>query len=96
MIETGLSDFPKMAVAVMKMLFLKMKPQVVSYRKYKGFHNEIFLDSLRHKLNVQGQFLNEKGLNGFSNICSQIFGMYAHKKKRYIQSNHNSFINNES
>ena len=60
MIETGLSDFHKMIVAVMKMHFPKMKPQVVSYRKYKDFHSETFLDSLKHELNVQGQFLNGK------------------------------------
>ena len=47
----------------MKMHFPKMKPQIASYRKYKDFHNETFLDSLRHELNVQGQFLNEKGLD---------------------------------
>ena len=70
MIETGLSDFHKMIVAVMKMHFPKMKPQVVSYRKYKDFHNETFLDSLRHELNVQGQFLNEKGLDAFPTICA--------------------------
>ena len=44
--ETGLSDFHKMTVAVMKMHFPKMKPQVVSYRKYKDFNNETLLDSL--------------------------------------------------
>ena len=56
-IETELSDFYKMIVAVMKMHFPKMKPQVVSYRKYKEFHNETFLDSMRHEINVPGQFL---------------------------------------
>ena len=64
-IETGLSDFHKMIVAVMKMHFPKMKQQVVSYREYKDFHNETFLDSLRHELNVEGQFLNEKELDAF-------------------------------
>ena len=49
-IETGLSDFHKMVVAVMKMHFPKTKPQVISYRKYKDFHNETFLDSLKHEL----------------------------------------------
>ena len=49
----------------MKMHFPKMKPQVVSYRKYKGFHNETFLDPLRHEFNVQGQFPNEKELDAF-------------------------------
>ena len=51
-IETGLSDFHKIIVAVIKMNFPKRKPKVVSYRKYKDFHNETFLDLLRHKLNV--------------------------------------------
>ena len=49
----------------MKMHFSKMKPQVVSYRKYVDFHNETFLDSLRHELNVRGEFLNKKGLDAF-------------------------------
>ena len=58
MIETELSDFHEMMVAVMKMHFPKMKPQFFSYRKYKEFHNETFLNSIRHELNAQGQFLN--------------------------------------
>ena len=92
MIETGLSDFHKMIVAVMKLHFPKMKPQAVSYRKYKDFDNETFLDSLRH---IQGQFLNGKGLDAFSTICREIFDKHAPKKKRYIRSNRKLFINNE-
>ena len=47
----------------MKMHIPKMKPQVVSYQEYKDFHKETFLDSLKHEINVQGQFLNKKGLD---------------------------------
>ena len=82
-IETGLSDFHKKIVAVMKIDFPKMKPQVVSYWKYKDFHNETFLDLLMHELNVQGQFLNEKGLDAFSTICTEIFDKHAPKKAIY-------------
>ena len=57
-IEAELSDFYKMIIAVMKIHFPKMKPQVVSYWKYKEFHSETFSESIRHELNVQGQFLN--------------------------------------
>ena len=64
----------------MKMHFPKMKPQVVSYWKYKDFHNENFVDSLRHELNVQGEFLNEKVLDAYSTICTEIFDKYAPKK----------------
>ena len=60
MIEIGLSDIHKMIVAVMKMHFPKIKPQVVSYRKYKDFHNQTFLGSLRYELNVWREFLNKK------------------------------------
>ena len=47
-----LYGFHKMIVAVMKMCFPKMKPQVVSYWKYKDFNNETFLDLLRHEPNA--------------------------------------------
>ena len=79
-IETGISDFHKMIVAMMKMHFPKMKPQVINYRKYRGFHNETFLNTLKHELNVQRQFLKEKGLDAFSTICTEIFDKHAPKK----------------
>ena len=85
-LETGLSDFHKMIIAVMKMHFPKMKPQVISYQKYTDFHEEIFLGSLRHELNnnTQGQLLNEKGLDVFSTISIEIFDKHAPKKAIYI------------
>ena len=60
-----------------------MKPQIVSYRKYKGLHNETFVHSLRHEFNVQGRFLNEKGLDVFSTISTEIFDKNALKKAIY-------------
>ena len=72
-----------------------MKPQFVSYRKYKDFHNETLLDSLRHELNVKGQFLSEKGLDASSTICTEIFDKHPPKMKRYIRYNHEPIINNE-
>ena len=76
-IETGLSDFQKMVVTVMKMHFSKMKLQVITYREYKDFHNETFLDLLKHEVNVQQQFLTEKGLDAFPTICTEIFDKHA-------------------
>ena len=72
-----------MIVAVIKMHFPKVKSQVVSYRKYKDFHNKTVLHSLRHELNVQEQFLIEKGLNAFSTIYTEIFDEHAPKKAIY-------------
>ena len=47
LIETWLSNFQKIIVAVIKMYFPKMKPQLLKLLKYKDFHDETLLDSLR-------------------------------------------------
>ena len=36
-VETGLSDFHKMCVTVMKMYHCKQRPSVITYRKFKKF-----------------------------------------------------------
>ena len=40
-IKTGLSDFHKTSLKVMKVFYNKEKPKVIQYRKYKGFSNEL-------------------------------------------------------
>ena len=67
-IETGLSDFHKMTVTVMKSQYQKQKPKIISYRKYKNFSNELFREELLKKIednpedmsldNLQQTFIN--------------------------------------
>ena len=45
-IETGLSDFHKMIVTVLKTSYRKIEPSVVNYWDYKSFSNEGFRESL--------------------------------------------------
>ena len=45
-IETGLSDFHKMAVAVMKASFQKMKQKIITYRNFKLFSGELYKEDL--------------------------------------------------
>ena len=49
-IETGLSDFHKRVVTIMKTSFRELKPKIISYRKCKTFSNDIFRDSLLEEL----------------------------------------------
>ena len=52
-VETGLSDFHKMVVTVMKTSYRKSQPKIIHYRNYKNFSNDIFRDSLQkssHKI----------------------------------------------
>ena len=48
-IETGLSDFQKMVVTVLKTSFDKQKPNVVNYRDYRNFRDEVFFDRIFRK-----------------------------------------------
>ena len=55
-IETGLSDFHKIIVVVMKMHFPKMKPRVIRYQKYKIFNNDAFVNTLEKSLLSKKKF----------------------------------------
>ena len=39
-IETGLSDFHKMTVTVMKTFFEKLQPKLLNYKEYKYFETD--------------------------------------------------------
>ena len=41
-LETGLSDFHKMTLTVLKMFYQKPKPNIITYRDYKNFSNNEF------------------------------------------------------
>ena len=41
--ETGLSDFHKMSITVMKMYYTKQKPSIVHYRKFTNFCDDSFI-----------------------------------------------------
>ena len=41
-VETGLSDFHKMAITVLRTSFKKAPPKIIAFRDYKTFSNEIF------------------------------------------------------
>ena len=53
-IETGLSDFHKMCITVMKMYYSKQKPTIIHYRKFRDFSNDSFIKDLQTLLTKQG------------------------------------------
>ena len=45
-IETDMSDFHLMIVAVLKAFYKKQKPKNIQYRSYKNFSNDVFWQEL--------------------------------------------------
>ena len=65
-VETGLSDFHKMCVTVMKMYHCRQKPSVITYRKSNNFFNIEFMKDLEEHLtkfeyfgNIPSNFFKE-------------------------------------
>ena len=49
-VETGLSDFHKMTLTVIKVLYKKQKTNIVMYRNYKQFSNEAFMFDVENSI----------------------------------------------
>ena len=47
-LETGLSDFHKMTLTVMKVLYKKQKPTIIACRNYKKYSNEVFIADVQN------------------------------------------------
>ena len=86
-IETGLSDFHKMTVSVMKTTFQKLKPKIVNYRDYSGFSNDDFRKNLLHNLSLEIINTNSNGLEKFLQICIKTLDKMAPIKKKYVRGN---------
>ena len=89
-IETGLSDFHKMAVFILKCYFAKAEPKVIFYRDYKIFSHESFR-SLRTNKNRNLQDHNI--LDSFLGICKFALDETAPFKQKYIRENISPFMN---
>ena len=90
-IETGLSDFHKMSLTVMKVFYNKQKPKIIQYRKYKGFSNEAFMHELESALARFSQI----SFGTFKSTVDYILQKHAPIKKRYVRANQASFINSK-
>ena len=90
-LETGLSDFHKMTVSILKMHFRKLRPKVISYRDFTKFENERIMDSPYLALNIQNIDYT-KNLDLFFNIHQNELNHRAPREKKYIRGNNKPFM----
>ena len=87
-VSTGLSDFHKMTVTVMKTTFPKAQPKVVRYRDFSKYKKENFGEELKIKLKCQPQVTY--GL--FENIFLSTLDRHAPQKTKVIRANHKPYV----
>ena len=91
-IETGLSDFHKMSLTVLKVFYKKQRPNIVRYRDYRNFDNEIFMSDIKNGIfqkYSQNQFLE---FECFKRKIDCSLEKHAPLKKRYVRANQAPFI----
>ena len=85
-IETGLSDFHKMIVPVMKTCYGKIEPSVINYHDYKSFSNEGFRESLLKNLKGKLSGNSNQSFSNFINTCNTVLGKQLPKKKSMLEA----------
>ena len=93
--ETGLSDFHKMTLTVLKSSFAKQKPRILNQRDYRFFNNTLFRDQILNKLRDSNFQISDKGLKHFKETCLSVLNIIAPLKSRFIRANKAPFINKE-
>ena len=87
-VSTGLSDFHKMVITVMKTTFPKVKPKIIQYRDYKNFILENFRMELRNELR------NEEIVDytKFEDIFLDMLNKFAPLKKKVLRANDKPYM----
>ena len=92
-IKTGLSDFHKMIVTVLKNYFQKREAKVINYIDYQNASNKEFRQQVLKDILKATQNGNIVSYESFLSICQQTRDSRAPKKQKHVRSSHSPFIN---
>ena len=91
-IETGLSDFHKLTITVLKTSFRKKPPKIISYRSYKTFSKINFHDLEYY---ISGIDIFNTSNDDFVNVFMHILNAHAPTKLKYVRANDSLFVTKE-
>ena len=87
-VETGLSDFHKMAITVMKTTFPKAQPKIIYYRDYKNFDLSTFRNELRQELKKN----EDEGYFHFEVTFLRVLEKHAPMKQKVLRANDKPYM----
>ena len=92
-LETRLSDFHKMTLTVMKVLYKRQKPTIMTYRSYTNFSNELFMADVQNRIFQVTSENNDLEFDVFKAVLNEAIQKHAPIKQRYVRANQAPFIN---
>ena len=93
---TGLSDYHKLVVSILRTSFQKLPPKFVIYRNQKNFHESNFLRDLDARL-IQGELYKncDDPYTEISEIFSEVLNYHEPLKQKLARGNHAPFMTRE-
>ena len=92
-IETGLYEFHKLVVTVLKMYLPNNQPKVITYRGYKNFDNSRFSEELMSEIKKLGPL--NKNISIFHNVSIEVLEKYVTEKQKYLRANQANFMDSK-
>ena len=86
--ETGLSEFHKLTLTVLKVFHAKHEPKIIQYRDFNHFDNASFRADFLQELSIQNVHPGE-----FKYISSKVLNTHAQKKEKHVRCNQSPFMN---
>ena len=70
-IQKELSDFHKMTFTIMKVFYKKQKSNIITYRSYKHFSNEVFMSDIQNRISQVTSENNEHEFDSFNKALNE-------------------------
>ena len=82
-----------MTLTAMKVFYKKQKTNIVTYRNYKHFSNEVFMLDFKNSIIQKTSENNNLKFDRFKTALDEAIQRHAPIKKRYVRPNQAPFIN---
>ena len=89
-IETGLSDFRKLIVTVLKVKHEKIHLKIIQYRDYESFDWTRFFENLQVRLTHLD--MNSLHFGSLKNCFIELLNKVALLKTKFLRANHSKFV----
>ena len=93
-IETGLSDHHKLVLSFLKSTFKRLPPKELSYRCYKNFNEDNYLNDLKN-LPINTILDTEDPYSSLTKEVRKLIDKNAPLKTKKVRGNHAPFMNKE-
>ena len=89
-LETGMSDFHKLIITILKVKPDKLQPKIIKYRDYKNFESNAFNNKLQ--ISLKNFDMNNSSFIELKTIFMELLNKVAPQKTKYLRANHSKFM----